>query len=244
MWQYIPELLPYIEAEWQSHIADDFSRLSEVPSGAVAATSDVFNRNRSKYDLTFLMRYAKSELSTDERTALWSEYLEVMSKEKYRYKPIAEWKPGFKYRLDNGEWLPEEKKQLEEIWVQLSQVDTPKAADIRKALKPILSREFGTNLTSQEGGIWSAPMSINGLPLSLVFDFGGFSKGFMYELWLPLKLERSMRARISYESALGFNDPAWDLVRTDLLNEQLELLTFLLKRIMGWLSRVDWHTKR
>ena len=243
MWQYLPELLPHIEGEWQGHIADDFLRLSEVPSGTVAAMAEVFRSNRNKYDVTFLMRYAKSELIAEERNTLWSEYLAVMSEGRYRYKPIAEWKPGFKYKMDNQQWLPEEVKQLEDVWRQLSQVDTPKAADIRRALKPILSREFGTKLTSQKGGIWAAPMSIDGLPLSLIFDFGGFSKGFRYELWLPLKLERSLRAQLSYESALGFNTPPWDLLRTDLLSEQLELAVFLLKKVMGWLSRVDWSAK-
>ena len=243
MWQYLPELLPHIEAEWQSHIADDFLRLSEIPSGAVAATAEIFRRNTSKYDVTFLMRYVKSEISVEERAILWNEYLTVVNEGRYRYKPIAEWKPGFKYKMDNGEWSPEEMKRLKEFWRQLSQVDTPKATDVRKALKPILSREFGTKLTSQKGGIWVAPMSVNGLPLSLVFDFGGFSKGFRYELWLPLKLEQSLRARLSYESALGFNTSPWDLVRTDHLSEQLELSVFLLKKVLGWLSSVDWRAK-
>jgi hypothetical protein len=243
MWQYLPELLPHIEAEWQSHIADDYLRLSEVPSGVVAAMAEVFGRNRTKYDVQFLMRYARSELSAEERNALWNEYLAVVNEGRYRYKPIAEWRQGFKYNMDNGQWLPEEMKQLKEFWKQLSQVDTPNATDIRKALKPILSREFGTKITSQKSGIWTAPMSMNGLPLSLVFDFGGFSKGFRYELWLPLKLERSLRAQLSYESALGFNTPPWDLLRTDLLREQLEMAVLLLKKVLSWTAGVDWRAK-
>lgn len=242
MRQHLPELLECIEADWRGHAADGFQWLSRIPSRTVAATCEAFRANPAKYDRGFLLRYARGELSKEERTDLWNEYLKV-SGSGFRYKPLSEWKPGFKYQLDHGEWSAEERHRLDELWRQIADVETPNATDIRKTLRPILISEFGVRLASEGGGLWSAGLSIKGTPVVLVFDFGGFSRGFRHQLRLPLKQEGSMRALLSYESALGFNVPPWDLLRTDVLAEQLNLTVAVIKRVLGWLELIDWSTK-
>lgn len=242
MYRYLPELPQFIEAEWRSHIADDFRWLSRIPSRTVSATCEALRANPCWRDLAFLARYARGVLSGVEHAALWNEYLSISGRG-VRHKPISEWKPGFRYQLEHGSWSDEERNRLEEFWRQIADVETPKAADIRKTLRSILVSEFGVKLGSEGGGLWSAGLSIKGLPVVLVFDFGGFSRGFRHELRLPLKVDGSMRARFSYESALGFNVPPWDLLRTDVLTEQLELAVELVKRTLGWLELIDWRAK-
>jgi len=244
MLTHLPELKACVETEWLSHISDDFCWLSSIPSGVVAANAQIFRSHPSQYDISFLLRRSQWALNTEEKAALWNEYLKEKKENYYRYSPIADWKPGLKYQMDNGEWSAQEREQAENFWRKIADIDTPKANEIRKELKPLLNSEFNTKLTSQQGGIWVAPLSVNGIPLSLVFDFGGFSRGFRYEFWLPLKRPGSSRTSLSYESALGFNMPPWDLLRTNALPEQLGLTVEAIKKVLAWLAVVDWSTKQ
>jgi len=242
----LPEIDVLIEEEWSRHISDNYLWLSKIPSSEIAVYCHVFQANPEKYNVEFLSKKSRWLLSEEEKDDLWNEYLKERSDRERmsQYEAFSDIKRRFKYQIDHLEPAHKDLKKYEEIWNSISIIDTPKSTEIRKVLKPMLKNMFDTKLVSHGGSSWKAPLSVNNLPISLDFDFGGFSRGFRYSLTLPLQTEGHWRAYTSYEDVLGFNTPPWDLLRTDILSEQLVQLSEVITKMLSWLSLVDWSTKK
>ncbi len=223
--------------EWRQHIADDFRGIDGIPSRLVSPMGELFRSDREKFNLSYFMKFSERTLDREERRKVREEAQEIQGANWMRYEPVADIKLVTKLRI--AHMAPSEgRTRLEEVLAGMDHVDTPKSTQIRSVLQPMLKERFGTKLASQGGGNWAAPLISTGMPLNLHFDFGRFSRGFNYEIRLPITLQSTNSPMaLSYESALGFSSWDWDLIRSDLLEEQLQLLFQNISKVLTWLSQ-------
>jgi len=237
MLSLMPELTGFVQSEWEFHLRDRLSTLWEPPSGPLRAMCDVFLTDPEKYDLAFLMKYAKRTLSEEERENLWRLY-ESQKCKHMGYQPLSWYKLALEYRLKTTT-SDLDRAETEARLNRYAGVDTPKATEIRKVLNPLLKKELGSQPKSTGGGEWRMPVSIHGVELALFFDFGRFARGFDYGILFPLANTRGVRPVLSYERLLGFRSTDWDLVRTDVLESQLVSLLWRIKQVFKVLEEVD-----
>jgi hypothetical protein len=242
LFELLPELRPRVETAWRAHSADDFRRLASVPSTPVVTACTAFLADRATYDLDFLMCLAEGTLPEDAARALWKITQEIQRGQI--------WLNGYSMaKTELRLWLrharsPEEHAHVESQLKQLAGIDTPKASEIRRALKPLLASEFGTKLASEAGGVWTALLNGTAGPFELELDFGGFERGLRWALRVPARYPHNYPVCVSYEDALGFRSSGWNLLRTDWLEPQLRSLVGHVREVAGWLEQVDWDAAR
>jgi hypothetical protein len=228
-------LKTWIEKEWLMLREEDYSSLMRIPSKIVRSTCELFLSDPNKYNIRFLLRLGFGELSNDERVDLYRAQCKFGHIEN---QPINFLKKSIKYQIDN---LPEGEKRnvLISKLERLQKVETPKAPETRKFTNLLLKEKYGIKLKSTGHGTWHAPLSIGDKEGVLEIDYGGFSPGFRYSVRIIDKEKKLYRNRISYERLLGILAHDWDLIRTDKLKDQLELLLSYVEVVVELLKDIE-----
>lgn len=218
----LPFISSWIEDEWKYHLENDFEALEAIPCGAIRGYCAMFSAVEDYRDIEFLMKFSKREISEEENHKLF------LSQQEYKRKsidnePISHLKAALTNYLKND---PESEASgyIKEFLETVKNLETPKAKDIRAAMKPLLKEKYGVSLKSTGGGLWECILGSDDVPIRLSIDFGGFSQGFRYSLYFPHKDVNKRSIDTSYESLLGFFYNPMDLLRTDILKEQLEYI--------------------
>jgi hypothetical protein len=228
-----PALGPFVDAEWVAHVGDDFADLARTPSNCIVAYCDVFRADRALFTLDTLRGFAHGTLpdAVDERIgALWRS-----ASERRPAMAIVHRKAMLKEALRMAP-DPALREKAAAALAALDGVDTPKAADLRAAMKPIVERLFGRPLASSGTGDWVVPFEVGLQPMELRVDTGGMSRGFRYFVRQRVPGGLAASAGLSYESALGFADFPFEQLRTDRLDEQLGQWATRLERLVAALG--------
>jgi hypothetical protein len=157
-------------------------------------------------------------------------------------RPLSELKQEILSDLPRAQGFPDAEAALLAALEQIGPAETAKASTVRKALNPVLKAEFGAKLTASGYGTWVVPVSTSCTTYQLELDFGGMAPGFRHRTLLPL-LRHNHWVGTGYEGALGFGSVNWDLIRSDMLDQQLELLIANVRKVLARLSHVNWSRK-
>lgn len=229
-----PVLAPFVDAEWAAHVADDFADLARTPSNSIVAYCDVFRADRALFTLDTLRGFAHGTLpeALDERIqALWHS-----ASERRPAMPIVHRKAMLKEALRTAT-DPALREKVAAALAALDGIDTPKAADLRAAMKPVVVRLFGKPLASSGAGDWVVPFEAGSRPMELHVDTGGMSRGFRYCVRQRGPGGLAASPGVSYESALGFAEFPFEQLRTDQLDEELGRWAARVERLVAALAR-------
>lgn len=228
-----PQLAAFVEAEWRAHMADDFAALATTPASGIAAYCQAFRADRALFTMDCLLALAHGTLDAATRarcTAAWQ-----AAKSEHPAMPFSLHKAMLQEVVrTTGDAAARDGAQA--LLVQLAGVDTPKAAEIRAAMRPLLKARFGAALASSGGGDWIVPFTLAGQPMALHVDTGGMGGGFRYYVRprVPGGLVAAMG--VSYETALGLPAFAFDLLRSDRCAGQVAAWDARLARLVAALG--------
>ena len=225
-----PKLGAFVADEWAAHVADDFAALAATPSGGIVACCHAFRDDRALFTQEVLVAMAHGTLPEDRRarvTAAWGAAQQAHSVP----PPASLHKLMLKEALRTSQ-DPVLRAQIEDALQRLVGIDSPKAAEIRAAMKPALVRLFGKGLASSGGGDWRVPLEVRGEPWALHVDTGGMGGGFSYYLRPRVAGGTAHHPGLSYEQALGLPAFKFDLLRTDRLETQLALWAARLEKLV------------
>jgi hypothetical protein len=233
-----PALLPAIEVEWRSHLADGLVQLRRTPSGSVRCDCDMIRAHPGLYDLPMLLRMAARALTqpeVDRRAALSQSYHPDDA------EPIFLLRGGLAWQIEQARDA-EQRARLQAVLDSINGVDTPKAPALRKALFPLLTTRFGSKPVKVLGSEYSLSLGqASGVAASLWLDFGRMARGIAWEVGLDLdNVPRHLRAA-SYEGLLGVGLNYWNVLRTDTVEADLTLLVERVARTLEILQGVDWQ---
>lgn len=228
---WYPQFVPFVEAEWRAHFADDFAELARTPSEGIAAWCAALRADRALFTSDALLAHASG---TDD-DATRARYHDA-------WRRAREGNPG------GGPWFmrkallaegmrqapdPAVRAQCATALEKLAGIDTPKAAQVRAAMKPVVQRLFGGPLASSGGGDSSVPFEAGGTAMQLVVDTGGMARGFRYFIRPSQRPGFPMLLGIAYETLLGLPGFPWDMLRTDRLDAQIGLWAERLERLVS-----------
>lgn len=113
------------------------------------------------------------------------------------------------------------------------------AANIRRALKPLLAERFGAAPRKEPGGEWYYVGGRSaGREFTLWTDFGGRSDQLRYEIRYEDERTGIHARRLTYEGLLGFGFGHWDFVTADNLEASLTLLCEFVEEMVGLPERL------
>ena len=228
-----PQLSPFVDAEWRAHLADDFTSLAALPSGGIVAYCHAFRAERALFTLDTLLAFAHGTLDAATRArcvAVWQAARAAHPATPFSLHK-AMLKEGLRTTAD-----PTLRARGEALLAQLQGVDTPKAAEIRASMKPLLAQRFGVALKSSGGGDWTLPFDLAGEPMALHVDTGGMGGGFRYYVRKRVPGGLVASPGVSYETALGLPTFGFDLLRSDRCGEQIAQWDSRLGRLLAALG--------
>jgi len=231
-----PALDPFVASEWRAHVADDFKALAATPSSGIVAYCHAFRADPAFYTLETLLAFARGTLDDATR----ARFVEGWQAARNAHPPIfiplhkAVLKEGLRTATD-----PAVRAQVEATLARLADVEMPKAAAIRAAMKPILARQLGSALKSHGGGDWIATFALAGKPMALHVDTGGMGGGFRYGVHASEAGRLAPHPGVSYEMALGLPAFKFDLLRSDCFDEQMAQWDTRLARLLAALAGQD-----
>jgi hypothetical protein len=233
-----PALLPAIEAEWRSHLADGLARFRRTPSGSVRGDCDMIRAHPDLYDLPMLLRMAARALTQPEanrRAALSRSYQPDDA------GPIFLRRGGLAWQIEQARDAGE-RARLQAALDSIVGVDTPKAPALRKVLFPLLTTRFGSKPVKVLGSEYRLPLGeAGGVAASLWLDFGRMSRGIVWEVGLNLERVPRHMSTASYEGLLGVGVDHWDMLRTDTVEADLTMLVERVARTLEILQGVEWQ---
>ena len=108
-----------------------------------------------------------------------------------------------------------------------------KATEIRKVVKEVVGRRFAARAEKGGGADWRYHGTCEGVPFILWIDCGGRSDQLRYAVSVTDEAAGIPLMRVSYENLLGFGLGGWDFVTQDNLQESVELLCELVRRVVA-----------
>ncbi len=220
------------QEQWDIISKDKFSFLKSIPSSYVRSTISLFESDQEIFTHEDLQQMVVDPQSISQKIKL-AQFIMQSQKQgsSFEFTPIKEIKSIIKHRLKKCD-DPEERVKLEKIAALYHDVSTPNAKETRKVFFPKLTEELKDDPKNSGGGCWAFPLTVNSKPVELVLDFGGRFTTFTYwvDVYQDKKSEKNIS--ISYEKILGFAKPNWDLMRTDLLEDHVEVFIKALRYVL------------
>jgi hypothetical protein len=229
----VPAIASHIETEWDRLFGEGLLPLLRTPSSHVAMDTVRYLAFPKVFTKDLLVRKAMGTLSRDEDSELskyqpeWHPRLVVLNHPVWQLRAMVKHPQGVpRDFLDAASAFLKENPTAE----------SAKAPDVRRVLKARIKNEFGSALVNHGGGDWKADITFKGRKRRLEFDFGGMGGGVRH----GVRVHRDPhRPPLSYESALGFGWPQWDLLRLDMLEDQITILIDGILRVCEWLDMID-----
>lgn len=146
-----------------------------------------------------------------------------------RYMPLRLLKMSV--GADKSARTPEEFAGLPD-WIRAADsIETAKAADLRKLLKPVMG-ELGFAGKNGRGGNWVYAKSDERFDYKVALDFGGRTDQLRYRVGLRPKAGPRL-AGLSLEGLLGFGNGHWNYIVAEEAQASMRLLGEIVRELIG-----------
>ncbi len=232
----VPELRGFVLAEWKAHFGDELTELKATPSSGVRATCMVIAADPSLHPQALA-----DEASVEGALPPGSVGMRALALKESdpSLRQVTLVKAGLRLQRRQAE-SDVERERYEDMLSMMADVETPSPAELRRRVGPAVKARFGQPLKNLGGGEWAVEVPVGRTTASLCFDFGRVGRGMRYEVRMPPRPGVASPVWLSYESLIGIRFGDWDMLRSDRVDAQVDLLLPRIARVLDALATVDW----